>query len=77
MKNNLIKMFESAKRRNSQYIGVRIKYPHLEKAEVVLNPKANFDSILEYYINAYDSDLKLKTNKDIMIVDCFLLDNFI
>lgn len=77
MKNKLIEMFELAKKNNAQYVGVRIKVPNMKKAETILNPKENFDKKLEYYLNAYDDNLKLKANPDIIIVDCFLLDNFI
>lgn len=76
-KSNLTKMFELAKKNNAQYIGVKIKLPNLDKAEIILNPISNFDNKLEYYLNTYDENLEMKINKNIKIIDCFILDNFI
>lgn len=77
MKQKLIDLFKRAKETNAQYVGVKIKLPNVDKAEIILNPQCNLDSKLEYYTNAYDDNLCLKNNKDVIIVDCFMLDNFI
>ncbi|GLO66237.1 hypothetical protein [Oceanobacillus kimchii] len=36
--------------------------------EIIINPKENFESKLEYYSNAYNEDLTLKSNSNIRIV---------
>lgn len=77
MKQKLIDLFELAKNTNAQYVGVKIKSPNLDKAEIILSPQCDLDAKLEYYKNAYDDNLSLKTNSDVQIIDCFMLDNFI
>lgn len=37
--------------------------------EIIINPKGNFDSKLQYYSQAYSEDLTLKNNPNIKIVD--------
>lgn len=42
--------------------------------EVIINPRENFASKLEYYANAYNDDLSLKANPNIKIVNYHFLE---
>ena len=65
---NLKACFESAKEQGHSYIGVKIKMEGFEDSEVIINPNANFNKKLEYYKNAYNDDLTLKTFNGIKII---------
>lgn len=43
--------------------------------EIIVNPKKNFKSKLEYYEKAYNEDLTLKNNTDIRITGFYFVDN--
>lgn len=64
----LEKCFESANLANSKFIGVLVEMRGFEKAELIVNKRENFDKKLEYYKNAYNDDLVLKTFDGIKIV---------
>ena len=65
---NLEKCFEGAKLENSKFIGVLVQMKGFEKAELIVNRRENFSKKLEYYKNAYNNDLVLKTFDGIKIV---------
>lgn len=58
---DLVRCFECAKKNGNKYIGVKIETKGYKEAEIIINPRANFDSKLEYYQNAYNEDLTLKS----------------
>lgn len=66
-KEELIACFEQAKKINAVYIGVIIETRGSEGPEVIINPRENFESKLEYYKNAYNDDMVLKTYDGIRI----------
>jgi len=65
---NLEKCFESAKEQRYPYVGIKIKMKGFEEPEVIINPNANFDKKLDYYKNAYNDDLTLKSFNGIKII---------
>jgi len=65
---NLEVCFNSAKEQGYPYVGVKIKMEGFEEAEVIINPITNFDKKLEYYKNAYNDDLTLKSFNGIKII---------
>lgn len=66
-KEDLINCFEQAKKVNAVYIGVVIETRGSKGSEVIINPRENFESKLEYYKNAYNDDMILKTYDGICI----------
>ena len=64
---DLQNVFLRAIETHEEYIGIRIEMPNLELPEVIINPRKNFKEKLEYYLSAYDNDLKLKSCKNIKI----------
>lgn len=66
-KENLITCFEQAKKFNAKYIGVVIETRGNEGPEVIINPRENFEAKLEYYKNAYNDDMILKSYDGIRI----------
>jgi hypothetical protein len=43
--------------------------------EIIINPKTNFDTKLDYYKNAYREDLKQKNNPNIKIIHYEFVEN--
>lgn len=66
--NDLKEVFETAKKRNRNYVGVQIEMQGFPKPEVIINEYNNFDAKLEYYMKAYNDDLILKTFNGIRII---------
>ena len=62
-------IFQEAKKNDAEYVMVKISMQGFEKPEVIVNPKENIDSKLEYYKKAYKEDLHLKTFDGIQIVE--------
>lgn len=62
-------IFQKAKKKDANYVMVKIAMQGFEKPEVIVNPKENIDSKLEYYKKAYKEDLHLKTFDGIQIVE--------
>ena len=54
--NNLVNCFESAIKNNAMYVAVKIEMYGFEENELIINPKANFEQKLKYYINAYNEN---------------------
>lgn len=57
---------------NYSHVCVYVSTPSLPEVESIINPRVNMESKLEYYLNAYDDDLKLKANPEITIEDVYL-----
>ena len=55
-------------RQDANYMIVKVK-AFDDRPEIIINPKNNFISKLNYYGNAYNEDLTLKANQDIKIID--------
>lgn len=60
--------FKRAIENDSKYIAVKIETRGSEGAEIIINPRCNFEAKLEYYKKAYTDDLVLKTYDGIKIV---------
>ena len=52
----------------AEYIGVFIKSHNLEEPELIVNPKENLSKKLEYYLKAYNGDMRLNSLHSIQIV---------
>lgn len=50
-----------------QGIAVFISMPWLNKPEVILNPQENLEEKRTYYLDAYDENMRLKSNENIKI----------
>lgn len=57
---------------NKRGVVVLVKLPGLEAPEEIRNPYSNVRAKLDYYIKTYGSDLKMKANEAIKIVDCYV-----
>ena len=66
-KQNLIDTFNNAINNNYRFIILDLKIPNSDVYESIIVRNPNFKNKLEYYINAYDDNLVLKTCKDIEI----------
>lgn len=53
---------------DAEWFIVKVKVYDSEP-EIIINPKANFDSKLHYFSKAYNEDLTLKGNSNIKIID--------
>lgn len=73
---NLKQCFETAIENNSKYVAVKIETRGSEGAEIIINPRCNFENKLEYYQKAYTDDLVLKTYDGIRIVGFCDSDDF-
>lgn len=65
---NLKNCFQAAELENAKYIGVKIEMIGFEKPEIIINENINFKKKMEYYLNAYNTDLTLKTFNGIKII---------
>lgn len=68
-KESLIQLFQEAKEKEHHFIAVKIEMPGFPKPEVIVNSSENFEEKLNYYKNAYNDNLELKTFNKIRIVD--------
>ena len=64
---NLENCFKAAMENGSKYIGIRVNIEGSSEDEIIINPRANFQRKLEYYKEAYNTDLQLKHNNAISI----------
>ena len=74
--NDLEKCFETATECNYNYIGVKIETQGSEAPEIIINPRENFKTKLDYYKKAYNNDLILKTFNGIKIIGFTCEDDF-
>lgn len=68
--------FRMAEGMEWNYVGVKIQMEGFEKPEVIINPKENFRTKLDYYKKAYNNDLVLKTFNGIRIIDYCYADSY-
>ena len=60
---------------NSQFVREEANWMIIEvkafdnEPEIIINPKENFQSKLDYYAEAYNNDLTLKSNSNIKIIN--------
>ena len=73
---NLVECFKKAKEHDYTYVGVKIAMEGFPNPEVIINSKGNFDKKLEYYQNAYNDDLTLKSFNGIKIIGFTYGDDF-
>ena len=73
---NLEKCFYEASVQDKKYVGVKIQMKGFEKPEIIINENKNFDKKFEYYKNAYNKDLTLKTFNGIKIIGFTYGDTF-
>lgn len=73
---NLENCFKSAKRIGYRYVAVKIDMQGFEKPEIIINSRENFDDKLDYYKNAYDENLILKSFNGIRIIGFTCADTF-
>ena len=73
---DLEKVFNQAIGLGVNYIGVRIEMQGFDEPEVIINPRENFETKLEYYKKAYNDDLTLKTFNGIKVIGCEYGDSF-
>lgn len=73
---NLQECFGAAAKQNKKYVGVKIQMQGFPKPEIIINENENFDSKFEYYKNAYNDDLTLKTFNGIKIIGFTYGDSF-
>ena len=66
-KQKLIDAFNRAIDNNYKFIVLDLTVPNSDVYETIIVRNPNFKNKLEYYINAYDDNLVLKTCKDIEI----------
>ena len=69
-KSNLKVVFINAKAIGAKYIGVKIETEGSGRPEFIINPRENFAAKYDYYMKAYDDDLRListEGKKDIKI----------
>lgn len=57
----LEKAFESAMKNKAAFIAVQIETEGNEKPELIINPYENYQNKLDYFRNAYDENLRLKS----------------
>ena len=66
-KQDLELIFNKAKENGVKYIGVQVWTKGNEKPEIIINETESFDKKLDYYKNAYNDDLVLKSYDGISI----------
>lgn len=62
-------IFEKAIKDNSEYVAIKVSMQGFDGCEIIINPRENFKAKLNYYKNAYNDDLTLKTFNGIKIID--------
>lgn len=62
------RLFNGYINNGAEYIGVFVKAHNLQEPEVIVNPKENLSKKLEYYLNAYNNDMRLNSLHSIQIV---------
>lgn len=74
-KEQLMEVFSDSEECGLEYIAVAVKTKGSPGIEIIVNPWGNFKTKKEYYQNAYDDDLVLKTFNGIQIVSALGFDN--
>lgn len=65
---DLEELFKRAKKDKAIFIATIVKTEGYESSEMIINTDVNFDKKLEYYKNAYNDDLTLKSCNKIKIL---------
>lgn len=68
-KDIFLKKIEEIDRARDKHFGVLVKNSKSFEPELIINPSINLKDKLDYYKLAYDEDMKLFANKNIVIVD--------
>lgn len=50
------------------HMGVLMKVPDAPAPEMIINPRANFESKMAYYVEKYDYDGYMKVNPNVQIL---------
>ena len=72
-KQNLVDTFNKAKEQKKD-IAIWVTVPTRNKPEIIIVDRHNLQYKLNYYLNAYDEQLKLKTFSEIRILDVKIFD---
>ena len=75
-KSKLVDTFVSAIEDKNNYIAIYIQIKNSLDPEMILILKSNFKQKLKYYVDAYDDDLRLKTNNNIYIFNVEKINSF-
>lgn len=70
-KNDFMQIVDEAITSSDKFIVVVILTRGNNAPEYIINPNANFQNKKEYYDNAYDENMVLKTYDGIKIIDAF------
>lgn len=70
-KNDFMQIIDEAITSSDKFIVVVILTQSNNAPEYIINPNANFQNKKEYYDNAYDENMVLKTYDGIKIIDAF------
>lgn len=73
-KEQLIQVFNNAKKYTNDFVAVAIETKGNQGIEIIINPAYNFDQKLEYYNKAYNDDLILNTYNGISIISACSFD---
>lgn len=71
-KEEFIEKYEGAWLDSPSLFVVAIKFPN-GKGEIITNSEGNIENKYLYYLEAYDDNMRLKSNPDIRIVDFMLI----
>lgn len=64
----LVELFQCESAKAHNYMGVAVQIEDADAPEIIIVSKVNFENKVAYYQNAYDENLRLKTNPKIRIV---------
>ena len=67
-KDKFKEIFNNFVNEGAEYIGVFIKSPNLEQPELILNKICNAKKKLEYYLNASNDDMQLKSVNSVQML---------
>lgn len=72
----LTECFENAIKGHNKFIAVQVTMEGFPRPEVIINQTANFEAKLEYYQNAYNDDLTLRSYPAIKITGYIASDSY-
>lgn len=67
-KDRFKELFEKYMNDGAEYIAVFVNAHNLEEPEMIVNKRVNLSKKLEYYLNAYNDDMRLNSLHSIQIV---------
>lgn len=65
---SFLNYYGSEERYAMGYIGVVVKLPNQDRPELIVNLPESMPTKVNYYLNAYNPDLTLKTNPQVQIL---------